>query len=55
LAGMMDLVLLVVESEKVSRHAVKQAHSLLNGTGVDTRIILNKVRSYVPSILSGEL
>jgi uncharacterized protein involved in exopolysaccharide biosynthesis/Mrp family chromosome partitioning ATPase len=55
LAGMMDLVLLVVESEKVSRQAVKQAHSLLHATGVDTRIILNKVRSYVPSMLSGEL
>jgi Mrp family chromosome partitioning ATPase len=55
LATMMDLVLLVVESEKAPRRAVKQAHSLLADTGVDTQVVLNKVRSYVPARLSGDL
>jgi polysaccharide biosynthesis transport protein len=55
LAAMMDLVLLVVESEKAPRRAVKQAHSLLANTGADTHVVLNKVRSYVPARLSGDL
>lgn len=55
LAAMMDLALLVVESEKSPRRAVKQAHSLLADTGVDTQVVLNKLRSYVPAGLSGEL
>jgi Mrp family chromosome partitioning ATPase len=55
LAAMMDMVLLVVESEKVPRKAVKQAHSLLADTGVDTQVVLNKVRNYIPASLSGDL
>jgi hypothetical protein len=55
LGAMMDLVLLVVESEKVPRKAVKQAHSLLADTGVDTQVVLNKVRNYIPASLSGDL
>lgn len=55
LAGMMDIILLVVESEKVPRNAVKQAYSLLRGSGADAQVILNKVRSYIPSSLSGDL
>jgi len=55
LAAMMDLALLVVESEKSPRRAVKQAHSLLADTGVDTQVVLNKVRSYVPAGLSEDL
>jgi polysaccharide biosynthesis transport protein len=55
LAGMMDLTLLVVEAEKVSREAVKQGYYLVAGTGADTQVVLNKVRSYIPARLSGEL
>ncbi len=55
LGAMMDLVLLMVESEKVPRKAVKQAHSLLADTGVDTQVVLNKVRNYIPASLNGDL
>lgn len=55
LGAMMDLVLLVVESERDPRRAVKQAHALLADTGVDTQIVVNKTRSYVPAGLSGDL
>jgi uncharacterized protein involved in exopolysaccharide biosynthesis/Mrp family chromosome partitioning ATPase len=55
LATMMDLVLLVVEAEKAPKRAVKQAHCLLADSGVDTQIVLNKTRSYVPARLSGDL
>jgi Mrp family chromosome partitioning ATPase len=55
LGAMMDLVLLVAEAEKSPRRAVKQAHSLLADTGVETHVILNKVRTYVPARLSGDL
>jgi len=55
LGAMMDMVLLVVEAEKAPQQAVRQAHSLLSETGVDTQIVVNKVRSYVPARLSGDL
>ena len=55
LAGVMDLNLLVVEAQKVPREAVKEGYSLLMDTGADAQVILNKVRSYVPARLSGEL
>ena len=55
LGAMMDFVLLVAEAEKSPRRAVKQAYSLLSDTGVETHVVLNKVRSYVPAGLSGDL
>jgi len=55
LGAMMDFVLLVAEAEKSPRQAVKQAYSLLADTGVETHVVLNKVRSYVPAGLSGDL
>ena len=55
LGAMMDMVLLVVEAEKAPQQAVRQAHSLLSETGVDTQIVVNKLRSYVPARLSGDL
>ncbi len=55
LGAMMDLVLLVVEAEKAPQQAVRQAHALLSETGVDTQIVVNKLRSYVPARLSGDL
>jgi len=55
LGAMMDLVILVAESEKVPRRALKQAHALLANTGVDTQLVLNKVRSYVPGWLSDDV
>lgn len=55
LAGVMDLNLLVVEAQKVPRVAVKEGYSLLMDTGAEAQVILNKVRSYVPAKLSGEL
>jgi polysaccharide biosynthesis transport protein len=55
LASLMDLNLLVVEAQKVPREAVKEGYSLLMDSGADAQVILNKVRSYVPARLSGEL
>ena len=54
LAGFMDMVLLVVESEKSDRDIVQRATSLLAESKAHVGVILNKTRSYVPSRLSQE-
>jgi len=51
LAGFMDTMLLVVESEKTNRHAVTEAASLLAEAKANVGVVLNKTRSYIPARL----
>ena len=51
LAGMMDLVILVVESEKDTQESVKQASRLLARSKAPVSAVLNKVRDPVPKWL----
>lgn len=55
LAGYMDMVLLVVESEKTGQGILKRAHDLLNESRPNMAAILNKHRAYVPPKLAQEL
>lgn len=55
LAGFMDMVLLVVESEKTDRHVVERAGALLSGSKENVGVVLNKSRTYVPRRLRQEL
>ncbi|HXG49170.1 MAG TPA: hypothetical protein VNO52_16215, partial [Methylomirabilota bacterium] len=48
LAGYMDLVLLVVESARTSKHKVRDAMALLGHAKAKVGAILNKQRKYVP-------
>jgi Mrp family chromosome partitioning ATPase len=54
LAGFMDMVLLVVESEKTDRDVVQRATALLAESKAHVGVVLNKTRSYVPSRLHQE-
>jgi hypothetical protein len=51
----MDLVFLVVESEKTDREVIKRATSLLSESNANVTAILNKNRAYVPPWLHQEL
>jgi polysaccharide biosynthesis transport protein len=55
LAALMDKVLLVVEAEKTNRDVVKRGYHELVGSRADVAIVLNKVRSYLPKRLEGEV
>jgi Mrp family chromosome partitioning ATPase len=55
LAGFMDMVLLVLESEKSDRDVVRRATDLLAESKAHVGVVLNRMRSYVPSGLSQEL
>ena len=55
LAMYMDLVLMVVESEKTNRDVLEQANSLLVESNVSAKVVLNKYRTYVPHWLHQEL
>ena len=55
LAGFMDMVLLVIESEKTDREAVKRATSMLTESKANVSAILNKNRNYVPKRLLHDL
>ena len=55
LARFMDMVLLVVESEKTNRNLVKQASTLLSESKANVHAVLNKSRKYVPGWLQQEL
>jgi uncharacterized protein involved in exopolysaccharide biosynthesis/Mrp family chromosome partitioning ATPase len=55
LARFMDLVLLVVESEKTNRHQLKQAGALLAESKANVHAVLNKRRAYVPRWLQSDL
>ena len=54
-AAYMDMVLLMIESEKTSRDVVEQANSLLAESKVSVKAVLNKYRRYVPESLHREL
>lgn len=54
LAGLMDVVLLVVESERSQRHLVLRATEALQEAKANVRSILNKHRAYVPQWLYQE-
>jgi len=51
LARFMDMVLLVVESEKTDLGVVQQANSWLAESGATVGAVLNKTRAYVPAQL----
>ncbi len=55
LAGMMDLVVLVVESEKDTQDAVRQAGKLLSRSKARVSAVLNKLNNPVPRWLHGGL
>jgi CO dehydrogenase nickel-insertion accessory protein CooC1 len=55
LSGLMDMVLLVIESEKTSKETVERASALLNESKATISTVLNKVRTYVPSQLHREV
>jgi Mrp family chromosome partitioning ATPase len=55
LAKFMDMVLMVIESEKTDRELVRRASSLLAETKANVGIVLNKGRNYVPRRLQQEL
>ena len=51
LARFMDMVILVVESEKSDREVVQQANTWLAESGATVGAVLNKTRQYVPARL----
>jgi polysaccharide biosynthesis transport protein len=51
LAGFMDMVLLVIESEKTDREIAARATALLAQSKSQLGVILNKTRSYIPARL----
>jgi uncharacterized protein involved in exopolysaccharide biosynthesis/Mrp family chromosome partitioning ATPase len=54
LARFMDMVLLVVESEKSDREVVQQANIWLAESGATVGAVLNKTRQYIPARLHQE-
>jgi polysaccharide biosynthesis transport protein len=54
LARFMDMVLLVVESEKTDRELVQQANTWLAESGATVGAVLNKTHKYVPERLHQE-
>jgi Mrp family chromosome partitioning ATPase len=50
----MDMVLLVVESEKTDREVVQQANTWLAESGATVGAVLNKTHKYVPARLHQE-
>ena len=54
LAGFMDMVLLVLESEKTDRGVVQRATALLAESKANVRVVLNKTHNYVPALLHQE-
>ncbi|HKS35784.1 MAG TPA: hypothetical protein VJW76_01250, partial [Verrucomicrobiae bacterium] len=55
LSGVMDMVLMVLESEKTAQPVAKQATALLREAQANVGFVLNKRRKYVPSWLQHEL
>ncbi len=55
LAAFMDVVLLVVESEKTGRDLVRRAALLLAESKANVGVVLNRAHSYVPRFLQQEL
>ncbi|HEU5080712.1 MAG TPA: prefoldin subunit [Opitutaceae bacterium] len=54
LAGFMDMVLLVLESEKTPREIVQRATALLSSSKAHVGAVLNKTKTYVPKKLHEE-
>jgi uncharacterized protein involved in exopolysaccharide biosynthesis/Mrp family chromosome partitioning ATPase len=55
LARFMDMVLLVIESEKTDRDVAKRVSAMLSETKTNVGIVLNKNRSYLPRRLHQEI
>jgi uncharacterized protein involved in exopolysaccharide biosynthesis/Mrp family chromosome partitioning ATPase len=55
LAGFMDMMLMVIESEKSGQDIVQRAGRLLDESRANLAAVLNKHRPYVPQSLSQEL
>ena len=55
LAGFMDTVMLVIESEKTDRDTVTQAHALLAHSKANVTAVLNKTKQHVPGRLVHDL
>lgn len=55
LAKFMDMIMLVVESEKTDRDVVKRAVSMLTEVPANVGVVLNKRKNYVPQRLQQEL
>ena len=55
LAGFMDMVLVVIESEKTGSEIVRRANGLLAESRANLGAVLNKHRAYVPQKFSQEL
>jgi len=55
LAKYMDMVMVVVESEKTDRDVVQRAVNMLTETKVNVSVVLNKRKNYVPKRLQQEL
>ena len=51
LAGFMDTVMLVIESEKTDQQVVQQANALLAQSKANVTAVLNKTRQYIPARL----
>jgi uncharacterized protein involved in exopolysaccharide biosynthesis/Mrp family chromosome partitioning ATPase len=51
LAGFMDTVMLVIESEKTDQQVVQQANDLLAQSKATVTAVLNKTRNYIPARL----
>jgi len=54
LAGLMDMVLLVIESEKTNQDVVKRVNQLLAESKAKVSTVLNKTRNYIPPLLHQE-
>jgi len=55
LAGFMDTVMLIVESEKTDRDVVHHAHQLLLQSKANVTAVLNKTRKYIPARLQHDI
>ncbi len=55
LASHMDIVLLVLESEKTAQHSASRASALLSESRANVAAVLNKWRQRVPGVLSEDL
>ena len=55
LARFMDMVLLVVESEKTDRDVAKRVAAMLSESKTNVGVVLNKNRSYLPRQLHQEV
>lgn len=54
LSGLMDIVLLVIESEKTKQDVVQRVNKLLAVSKANVSTVLNKTRTYVPARLHQE-